>query len=233
MKRSILRFDIIGLVHLLWAWLLVFIGILLVGCTAAQSSSPGSSQIESISDNKIYSCEQSGQLACNVPPMRDISSGSCAQLQNCIEGRKFSDVLVEKVEDCDPPVIAQGDKSIAVAAVAVQLAVDGPPSHAAYLFVNIDNNWCPADQLLDPVWNHGGYCETQFQFQWETGASGDEMLLIVMSERICHMPLDQDEIAAGESDVAMNECVNVRYRVTDNRLERLAETASEAPCPEP
>lgn len=225
------RPGMIGTADRYRTWLLGFAGLLLVACVSGESAFSGSSPEDSAQSNQTVGCEHSGALACSVPPLRDIATGVCAYLRSCIEGRKFGDVLVEKVEDCEPPVIAAAHEFGSVAAVAARLAVDGPPSHGAYLFVHFKNGWCPADQLLEPVWNHGGYCEAQFRFRWKAGTTANEILLLVMSERICHMPLDQDEIAAGESDVAMSECLNARYRVVENGLRKLSETASDGPCP--
>ena len=116
------------------------------------------------------------------------------------------------------------------AAVATRLDVDGPPSHGAYLFAHFDEGWCPVDVLLEPAWNHGGYCETQFLLRWERARTESQVELNVLSERICRMPLDQEEIAAGESDIAMSECWHVRYGLTGNVLTKQSAFESEKPC---
>jgi hypothetical protein len=164
-------------------------------------------------------------------PFEEVETGACASLRKCLEGRKLGDQNVEQVVMCAAPEVSAASRFGPVAAVAAELAVDGPPSHAAYLFAKFPGGWCPVDQLLEPTWNHGGYCETRFQFKWETGSSAEEATLSVRSERICRRPLDQAEIAAGESDIAMSECRQARYRTGQKELLKLSESSSEGPCP--
>ena len=83
---------------------------------------------------------------------------------------------------------------------------------------------------MKPTWNHGGYCESRFELSWERGRIGSEVVLHAVSERICHMPLDQEEIATGQSDIAMTECRQVRYGLAEGKLTKLSEVYTELPC---
>jgi len=134
------------------------------------------------------------------------------------------------VTACDTPVLSEASQLGMAAAVATRLDVNGPPSHGAYLFVNLHGDWCPADVLLAPIWNHGGYCESNYELRWEPERTDSGAELHVVAERICYMPLDQAEIAAGESDIAMSECQHIRYRITGNLLTKISEFEADSRC---
>ena len=55
-------------------------------------------------------------------------------------------------------------------------------------------------------------------------------LSFMVSERICHMPLDQEEIAAGESDIAMSECRRTQYGLAGNLVTIISQFDTEGPC---
>ena len=84
------------------------------------------------------------------------------------------------------------------------------------------------DELLEPRWNHGGYCDESFAFAFSGG--GRERELKVRSERTCHRPLDQEELEVGESDVACTECQQARYRM---RQASLVPVGAPVDCPRP
>ena len=178
----------------------------------------------------LTGCAQVGPLTCELPPLQDLSAEACAMLRSCLEGRQFGDQLIEQVIDCDTPVLSAASGQGMAAAVAAQLQVDGPPSYGAYLFIHLQQGWCPADILLEPAWDHGGYCESQHAFRWEAGATDSGAELHVVSERICHMPLDQEEIAAGESDIAMSECRRTQYGLAGNLVTIISQFDTEGPC---
>ncbi len=226
-----LRYGISGKTDRLRRWILVSVAVLVAAGVISETAFANSAAESQPKKNPTAGCLRRGPLACDVMPFEEIEAGACVGLRNCLEGRKFGDQTVEQVVMCAAPVVSAASRFGPVAAVATELAVDGPPSHAAYLFAKFPGGWCPVDQLLEPAWNHGGYCETRFQFKWEAGSTADEATLSVRSERICHRPLDQAEIAAGESDIAMSECRQARYRAGKKELQKLSESSSEGPCP--
>jgi hypothetical protein len=96
--------------------------------------------------------------------------------------------------------------------------------------VRFEAGWCPVDVLLEPSWNHGGYCESDIRLHWEDKVSDPQVLLDTISERICHMPLDQEEIAAGESDVAMSECRHLRYLMQGEKMTKIFQQETDGTC---
>jgi hypothetical protein len=169
-----------------------------------------------------------------MPPIEMLELGSCAALTRCLAGRGTGGAdlgTIEAAVYCEPPVLASGAGVAAAAAVvAAALDVDGPSAHGAYLFLSVDGGWCPADELLPPTWDHGGYCETRFDTNWQAAAGQQDAELAVSAERICHLPLDQEELAAGESDVALIECRRTTHRLDGDRLILLSELDSDGPC---
>ena len=214
--------------------ILLFI-LAFVCCFAAcskQDFSDSSQELKADSkDNTLVSCAQPGNFSCEIPPFQNLATDACAHLQNCLKGQHVGDLLVEQVLDCESPVFSVDSELGSAASVAARLEADGTVLHGSFLFVRFEEGWCPVDLLHEPTWNHGGYCETQPQLRWESGGIDSPLELYVESQRICYMPLDQEEIAAGESDIAMSECRQARYAVSGRRLTRLSEISIEGACP--
>jgi hypothetical protein len=177
---------------------------------------------------RIMSCARAGPLSCASSPVADLGPQACAQLRECLAGRKVGDEIISKIEACEASVLPSDAHTHSAAAVPVRIQVDGPPSHAAYLFVHVPGGWCAADQLLPPAWTHGGYCETRIAFG-EPGAEPDGVLSVT-SERVCRMPLDQREIAARQSDVASSECRRASYRLVSSGIEKVSQSDSQGAC---
>lgn len=210
--------------------LIIVLAHYLTACSTQESSSNRHGSKMLGGGSTLTSCARVGPLSCEVPPFQDRSTEACAHLRSCIEGRRFGDQLVEQLLACDTPVLSATSDLGMAAAVSTQLNVGGPPSHGAYLFVHLQGGWCPADILLEPTWNHGGYCESDYELRWESGRVDSGVELHVISERICHMPLDQEEIAAGESDIAMSECRHIRYGISGTLLTKISEFETEGSC---
>ena len=206
---------------------MVLAGLAIAACSEHDSPRRVAAQTASGApvEPKAFTCAGAGPLACNMVPIRDFPADACAHLRGCIEGRKLGEETVVRVEACEAPVLSSASDPGTLAAVAARLEVDGPPSHGAYLFVRLPEGWCAADQLLVPAWTHGGYCKAQFGFEWE--GAGADAILAVSSGRVCHMPLDQKEIAGAQSDVASVECRVARYRVARDKIEKLSESRSD------
>lgn len=182
------------------------------------------------SDHAVVSCTQGPLFSCDVPPFEDLATEACSYLRRQLEGRRFGDQLIQRVIACETPILSKRSKLGTAAAVTARLEVDGPPVHGAFLFVRFTNGWRAVDQLLEPAWTHGGYCKTRFQLSWERKSTQADAILNTMSERVCHMPLDQEELSARESDIASSECRHARYMLSDNRLMKIAEREFARSC---
>lgn len=174
-------------------------------------------------------CTASGTLACRLAPVESLD-GACAQLRECLSGtpRDKDDAL--QVTSCNPPTAqaalaptAAPIEALAVISADVQQGI--APSHAAYVFAKDARGWCPSVELLEPLWRHGGSCETIVR----VGADGAGAA--VRAERICRMPLDRGEREAGVSDVAEHECVEARYALAGGTLKQASRQRSEGACP--
>lgn len=180
------------------------------------------------------SCETAGPLACTVTAAAD-RDGACDLLRSCLMNRDWSDGLtVTAFEGCEATSIEFDDSAPdtsrdALALFEVQLQLDGPSSHAAYLFVRTGNGWCPADQPLEPLWLQGGYCEVGAAARW-IAASGGAAELTLASERRCRLPIDADEAEAGVSDIGEQECVRSRYTLAAGGVRLLSRNSSAGPC---
>jgi hypothetical protein len=138
---------------------------------------------------------------------------SCAILRKALEGRTIGGDRIHQVVGCDLPVVIERPaRPGGAAALAADLDVGGPPSHAAYLLVNHAQGWCLADHILETSWTHGGYCEAAFKLSWAPAEPAAPAVLDVIAQRICHRPLDQQEVRAGESDEAFRECRRLTFR---------------------
>lgn len=115
--------------------------------------------------------------------------------------------------------------------MGVELELDGPPSNAVYLFVQDGRGWCPAAELLEPLWQHGGYCLSAIELRWSDSATASRGGMAIRAERVCHMPLDGEEFEAGVSDVAEHECVETRYALAGRGIELLSRSDGE--CSQP
>ena len=174
-------------------------------------------------------CSAAGALACPIAPV-DSLEGACAQLRDCLSSipRDKGDTL--QITSCNAPSVqtplgatAAPIEALAVITVDVQQGV--APSHAAYVFAKDARGWCPSVELLEPLWRHGGSCETVVRM----GAEGAGAA--VRAERTCRMPLDRSERDAGASDVAERECVEARYALSGGALKQESRRRSDGACP--
>jgi hypothetical protein len=174
-------------------------------------------------------CAAAGALACRIAPVESLE-GACAQLRDCLSSipREKGDAL--QITSCNAPSVqtplaatAAPLEALAVISVEVQQGV--APSHAAYVFAKDANGWCPSVELLEPLWRHGGSCETIVRVGAEgTGAA-------VRAERTCRMPLDRSQRDAGASDVAERECVEAHYALSGGAIKQSSRQRSEGACP--
>lgn len=210
--------------------------------TAAGPAAAASSATAPAPDAAAADCSRAGPLACAIAPIANVDSGSCAALTRCLAGRdtgEFGPGRIEAAVACEAPVFAPSPDpesdagavgGLRAAAVAAPLEVDGPPAHGAWLFVTANGGWCPADELAAPTWNHGGYCEMRFDMSWQTADGDGGPLLVTSAERTCHIALDQQELAAGESDVALVECRRTTHRFDNGALVRVSQIDSDGSC---
>lgn len=208
---------------------LALVSLLLGGCSQDSGKAAGRAQ-GTPEVEPAAGCTESNFLSCNFEPFPDIVAGGCDQLKRNLAGRRVNGETVAGVNSCSSPVLSDPIGDVTAAAVAAELEVDGPPSHAAFLFLRSDEGWRLMDPLLDVSWTHGGHCDARFQFRWEAKDAGFEAILDSQSERICRMPLDQDELAAGEPDIASVECKHARYGLRQTKLEKLLSETSEKKC---
>jgi hypothetical protein len=184
--------------------------------------------LHSISIAASIESPNTGSYLSNTLSVADLESGACAYLRFALPGKRIGQMRILKVVDCDAPVFSAPTSVGYAAAVAANLEVDGPPAHGAFLFVQNKDGWRLTDDLLEPEWTHGGYCKPQFSLRW--GGDKSTSTLTVMAERICYLPLDNEEAAAGESSVASSECRTLNYIATPNGLKRKSATTSYRRC---
>jgi hypothetical protein len=174
-------------------------------------------------------CSAAGALACPIAPV-DSLDGACAQLRECLASipRAKDDAL--QITSCNAPSVqtalaatAAPVEALAVIAVDVQQGV--APSHAAYVFAKDARGWCPSVELLEPLWRHGGSCETTVRVGTQGAGAA------VRAERTCRMPLDRSERDAGASDVAERECVEAHYALSGGALKQESRRRSDGACP--
>lgn len=174
-------------------------------------------------------CAAAGALACRIAPVESLE-GACAQLRDCLSSipREKDDAL--QITSCNAPSVqtplaASAAPIEALAVITVDVEQGVGPSHAAYVFAKDARGWCPAVELLEPLWRHGGTCETVVR----VGAEGAGAA--VRAERTCRMPLDRSQRDAGASDVAERECVEARYALSEGALKQSSRSRSEGACP--
>jgi hypothetical protein len=174
-------------------------------------------------------CAAAGALACRIAPVESLE-GACAQLRDCLSSipREKGDAL--QITSCNAPSVqtplaASAAPIEALAVISVDIEQGVAPSHAAYVFAKDARGWCPAVELLEPLWRHGGTCETVVR----VGAEGSGAA--VRAERTCRMPLDRSQRDAGASDVAERECVEARYALSEGALKQSSRSRSEGACP--
>ena len=216
-------------------WTAVCLVIATVGCESRDNrTSPVETQ-SAVQPVTANSCLHAGPLGCDASPVLDIASGGCAQLRMTLEGRQLGDDLVKKVSTCEKPVLSKMSDDGEAAAVSALLDVDGPPVHVSFLFVKGKQGWCPVDQVFEPTYVRGGYCKTEFHLRWEAGAGNMPPLLTLIGHRRCHEPLDKDEIAAGESDIAEDSCRVSRYEVdrAQNLVRKISTVETAQACAGP
>jgi hypothetical protein len=174
-------------------------------------------------------CAAAGALACRIAPVESLE-GACAQLRECLSSipREKGEAL--QITSCNAPsaqtpLAASAAPIEALAVISVDIEQGAAPSHAAYVFAKDARGWCPAVELLEPLWRHGGTCETVVR----VGADGAGAA--VRAERTCRMPLDRSQRDAGASDVAERECVEARYALSEGALKQSSRRRSEGACP--
>ena len=203
----------------------------LVGCSDREPTDSASAPQTQPAASEPVACDPKGQPYCDIPAIPGVVADACSYLKVHLAGRQVGEEKIVRVESCEAPVLSAPSALGAAAAVATRLEVDGPPSHGAFLFVRVGTGWRVVDHLLSPAWDHGGYCKTRFRLRWEANPGKQERILDAISERICHMPLDQSEAASKESDIAEQECRHARYSLDGDTLEKLSGVELETPCP--
>src|SRR5580765_4032816 len=174
-------------------------------------------------------CTAAGPLACQLAPV-DSLAGACAQLRECLSGSPRDKDNPLQITSCNPPsaqaaLAASAAPVEALAVIAVDLQQGSTPSHAAYVLAKDARGWCPSVELLEPLWRHGGQCETTVRIGADAAGAA------VRAERTCHMPLDRSERDAGASDVAERECVEAHYALSGGALKQSSRERSEGACP--
>ena len=176
-------------------------------------------------------CDAKSQPYCDIAPITDLVVDACSNLKAHLTGRQVGDERIVRVESCEAPVLSVSSVLGAAAGVATRLAVDGPSAHGAFLFVRFGQQWRVVDHLLSPTWDHGGYCKTRFNLRWEASPAMADPILNAISERTCHIPLDQSEMTSKESDIAEQECRHARYALHGDVLKKLSAVEISMPCP--
>jgi hypothetical protein len=176
-----------------------------------------------------FACAATELLACQFPPLADASAGACDYLRRYAVGRTIAGESIKSIEQCASPIRSEASALGEAMAVPAYIEIDGPPSQITFLLVRFPDGWRLVDQLLDPAWTHGGTCDVAVRLRWQRGDAG-ATALDTASERVCHMPLDQQEVSAGESDVASEECQRIRYTVSGARLTALSRQSDDGRC---
>ena len=174
-------------------------------------------------------CSTVGALACPIAPV-DSLEGACAQLRDCLSSipREKDDAL--QITSCNAPSVqtplgAKAAPLEALAVITVEVQQGVAPSHAAYVFAKDARGWCPSVELLEPLWRHGGACETIVRVGTEGAGAA------VRAERTCRTPLDRSARDAGASDVTERECVEARYALSGGALKQESRRRSDGACP--
>ena len=210
------------------------LGLALSGCSKTDGTGVPAGDGSRPAEAARIDCVQVGPMACSVDTIQDLKGQACDQLQACLADVLPSEDSIRPPMSCDPPSRPSSDGPVPVAALAVSLDHEEVPSHAAYLFVRGDTGWCPGHELLAPQWNHGGYCDSDFSFEWMTAQDGQgDTRLSITSSRVCYMPLDQEEIAAGESDIASQDCIRTAFNLVNGKLLPVAGLDDESNCQTP
>ncbi len=108
--------------------------------------------------------------------------------------------------------------------VLLDVTLADPVAEASYLFTKLNHQWCPAVAVLPPTAPLGGYCDKVFQID----AIGST--LTMQAERRCYQSLDPEELAYGESDVALEECYTHTFDVSHDRWVWIESDLAEGPC---
>jgi hypothetical protein len=200
----------------------------LAGCgdgqTAAEAAKPRAAQ----PGGSTGQCTAAGPLACRLAPVESLE-GACAQLRECLSNAAPDAKGALQITSCDAPsaqtsLPAAAAPLEALAVITVDLDHGIAPSHAAYVFAKDARGWCPSVELLEPLWRHGGHCQTNVRLGTDGAGAA------VRAERICRMPLDREERARGVSDVAEHECVETRYAVAGGSVKQLSRQRSDGAC---
>lgn len=215
--------------------ILIAILVVFIGCGAYGNSSVRPDSAEGSSAERV-DCTKAGPLACAVAPIGNLNGDACIQLQSCLMDRALPDgQTVTQFTSCAPPTsivkAPSADAPIkALATMGVELESDGPPSNAVFVLVQDEYGWCPAAVLLEPLWQHGGYCESAVEYRWPKTVEKNDAYVTIQAERVCHMPLDAAELETGVSDVAEHECVTARYEIRDGSLHQLSVSQADGAC---
>jgi hypothetical protein len=202
----------------------------LIACHSGEESQPNRSA--SNTSQPEGNCAGSGPLACTVAPTSDLAVGACEQLRKCMTGRAIDDATVGQIRRCEAPgFLALPSGAHLIAVVSIEVEIEGPPSHASYLFVRGEQGWCPAATVLEPLWQHGGTCEADIEAsgvdsEHRSPAGG----LLLRAERICRIPLDQAEMSTGESSVVEHECVTSKFDWNNGGLKLRSANRSDGKC---
>lgn len=209
--------------------------VVFIGCGPYVNPSVRSDSAEGSSGEHV-DCAKAGPLSCTVAPISNLDSEACVQLQSCLMDRVLPNgQTVTQFTSCDPPSAIvkapSADTPIkALATIGVELELDGPPSNAVFVLAQDEYGWCPAAVLLEPLWQHGGYCESVIEYKWPKDSEKNDMHVMIQAERVCHMPLDAAELETGVSDVAEHECVKVHYEIRDGSLHQLSASQADGAC---
>jgi hypothetical protein len=98
---------------------------------------------------------------------------------------------------------------------------------ASYLVAHLADGWCLVDNVLDWL-SYPTYFQTELETRWEPIPGG--FRLLARAHRIGHEALDEDDLAAGESDVTSELCNRLVYEVIDGRFTRVSRSSIPGAC---
>jgi hypothetical protein len=191
---------------------------------AGSCSGQGVSLTRDDSENSLARCQPVSPLSCALPSIRDLSHNGCEKLRVCLQGQFIEGQELAEISACDEPMDFDVADFGSIALVSAHLTLEGPPTHGVFMFTESADGWCLADLLLEPVWTHGGYCAIDARVESKPGKLEQEAELTIETERVCHMILDESELVAGESDIAMSECREIRYAIKNSTLEKVSDS---------
>lgn len=186
------------------------------------------------------SCSEVSLLGCALPP--STPRALCASLSQCIveppevtfdglelecnrpQGTPVEGTVLAYEAPATPPGSGLGGIGVINALASEDMTAR---LGASYLVARVTKGWCLVDNVLD--WMiHRSYFQTDFETRWDAIAGG--FRLLVQAHRIGHESLDQEELAAGESDVTGETCNRLVYEVLGGRLTRVSQSSTEGAC---